>query len=388
MKRILLIGIGGVYNYGCEAIVRGTIKILRSKWPNCEIVYATPRLEDDRKRLADCELTLVHRGYNRYSAKNIVRKILSCVGIQWQPCLEDLSLLKNIDAVYSIGGDIFTLRSDGSYNASLAKFGEIAERKNIPYTLWCASVGPFTKNPEAEKFFKRHLSRISHIVAREHETINYLSNLGISSNVNFHPDPAFYVASKIETKVKSVRPVIGINLSPLSVKYAGIARNDAITDQVNSIVKLIINCNADVILLPHVICNFNENDDDLRYLLEIKNRMPVSISKNIQVIDSDPGFVGLKNTISQCDIVMSVRMHCAISAITLFVPTIFVTYSKKSIGMANLIYENSKWVVSVNDFNSENLYLLVQDMINNKKIVSDQIRNSVQRILSINKSVN
>ena len=29
MKNVLLVGIDGVYNYGCEAIVRGTVKILK-----------------------------------------------------------------------------------------------------------------------------------------------------------------------------------------------------------------------------------------------------------------------------------------------------------------------------------------------------------------------
>ena len=30
MEKVLLIGIDGVYNYGCEAIVRGTVEILKA----------------------------------------------------------------------------------------------------------------------------------------------------------------------------------------------------------------------------------------------------------------------------------------------------------------------------------------------------------------------
>ena len=46
-----LYGIGGVYNYGCEAIVRGTEIILRKKWPNIQIKYASLRPEDDKRRI-------------------------------------------------------------------------------------------------------------------------------------------------------------------------------------------------------------------------------------------------------------------------------------------------------------------------------------------------
>lgn len=383
MKRILLIGIGGVYNYGCEAIVRGTVKILRSKWPDCEIAYATPRVEDDRRRLAGCDVTIVHRRFNRYSGKNILRKLLSYFGCRWQPCLEDLSLLKNIDAVYSIGGDIFTLSPTGSYNASLAKFGTIAERKKIPYVLWGASVGPFTANPKAERFFKRHLSQISGIVAREQETVNYLASIGISSNVTLRPDPAFFVAPEIHTdndKPKT-RPVIGINLSPLSVSYTGLSQKEAIASQAHSIARLITECNADVMLIPHVVCSFNEGDDDLRYLQNIKQEIPFPINKHVQIIVDDPGFIGIKKYLIQCDFVIAARMHCAINAMATFAPAIIVYYSQKAKGMADFVYENREWLIEVNDFCSDRLVLMAKTMLKNHKSISAKLKNKMENIL-------
>ena len=44
----LLHGIGGVYNYGCEAIVRGTEQIIRKEYPTADIIYASRRPIDDR----------------------------------------------------------------------------------------------------------------------------------------------------------------------------------------------------------------------------------------------------------------------------------------------------------------------------------------------------
>jgi len=382
MKRILLIGIGGVYNYGCEAIVRGTVNILRSKWPNCEIVYATPRVEDDRRRLAGCDVTIVHRRFNRYSGKNILRKLLSYFGCRWQPCLEDLSLLKNIDAVYSIGGDIFTLSPTGSYNASLAKFGTIAERKKIPCVLWGASVGPFTANPKAETFFKRHLSQISQIVAREQGTVDYLASIGISSNVTLRPDPAFFVAPEIHTNndKPKTRPVIGINLSPLSVSYTGLSQKEAIASQAHIIARLITECSADIMLIPHVVCSFNEGDDDLRYLQKIKKEISFPASKHVQIIENDPGFIGIKKYIIQCNFVVAARMHCAINAMATQTPTILVAYSQKSKGMTDFVYGNQKWLIEIDDFFSRHLFFLAKEMIKNRESIYQKLKNKIAEI--------
>ena len=47
MKNILLIGHGGFYNRGCEAIVRGTVAILRQFLPDAHItlISGTPDMD-------------------------------------------------------------------------------------------------------------------------------------------------------------------------------------------------------------------------------------------------------------------------------------------------------------------------------------------------------
>ena len=56
MERVLLIGISGTYNYGCEAIIRGTVNIIRAVNPRAEIAYASYNYEDDKHRLKDCDI--------------------------------------------------------------------------------------------------------------------------------------------------------------------------------------------------------------------------------------------------------------------------------------------------------------------------------------------
>lgn len=281
MKKFLLIGIGGVYNYGCEAIVRGTAKLLRDLRPDAEIYYASPRPEDDRQRLSDCAIKVItRRRIFRYSPKNVARKLLGYCGIRYRPCCDPPRQAEGMDAVFSIGGDIYTLTNSSDFNTSIVKFGDAVLAKRVPYILWGASVGPFSNAPMIEQMLKRHLARLSAIVAREHRTIRYLESLGITDNVTFYPDPAFFVDTDIvkrEHDCHNHNKLIGINLSPLSVRHLNIPLEKALMDQASAIVAIANEFGADVVLIPHVWCSFSERDDDFRYLQKVKESIPGAI---------------------------------------------------------------------------------------------------------------
>ena len=50
MKRVAIYGIFGLYNYGCEAIVRGTVDFARRLYgEECPIVYYSRNYQDDKK---------------------------------------------------------------------------------------------------------------------------------------------------------------------------------------------------------------------------------------------------------------------------------------------------------------------------------------------------
>jgi len=363
--RILLIGITGAYNYGCEAIVRGTEAIIRQEYPDAEIIYASRQPEDDRIRLKGSKVQIVGKGVlRRYSVKNICRKLLSLVGIRWYPIMYSLKLLKNIDAVLLIGGDLYTLSSAGRFSLSFSKFGEAAQDRGVPYILWAASVGPFTDNLGAKKAFTKHLKNISLITARESATVDYLRVLGVSDNVVPCADPAYVVAPEVKACHTPQRNglTIGINLSPLSVRQAGYSLEDSIYTQADTIQHLIEVLNAYIVLIPHVICDFSEGDDDLRYLQKVKEVIKPEYQNKITLLDSDSGFIGIKNELINCDLVIAARMHCAINALAAHVPTILVSYSRKAVGMGQYVYNNSEWVVSLYEFLPDNILKKVSNL--------------------------
>lgn len=352
MKNILLIGINGVYNYGCEAIIRGTYNILKQCHPDANITYASYNYEYDKNRLRDLDLNILDRKHiGKWSMRNITRKALSFLGIKYENPFDNHKVFAAYDYVFSIGGDMYTLNSDNSYNACLPEFMEKLQKAGAKYILWGCSVGPFEKNSDALKYFKKHLSNVDLIIAREFETINYLKQLGIENNVRFAPDPAFMVEGPTKTTPTAgwKNLTIGINLSPLSASYEYGDIKNAIAIQCNIISKLIKRYDANIILLPHVLSN-SSFDNDLTYLSDLKNCLSEDDSKRVSVISNDPGFIGLKNQILNCDFVLAARMHCAINAVTCGVPTLFISYSKKAVGLNQFIYGNNNNVLSVKEF--------------------------------------
>jgi len=354
MKKILLLGINGVYNYGCEAIVRGTENIIKEFIPDAVIDYASYRVEDDIERLHDCDVNIISRPLKRFTFKNFLRKILTYFGVELYFSRDSYALVKNYDAVFSIGGDIYTLSPDGSAPYSLMKLGDLCERKGIRYILWGCSVGPFDESKRALKAMKKHLAKISLIVAREERTIKYLRGIGIEKNVVFAPDPAFLVGCEIKRESQNAGKInrIGINLSPLSAIVTNRSVEESIKLQVSVIVSLLEKSDAEIYLVPHVICDFFENDDDFRYLEKIKDKLPSYYQERVTLMQKDIGFIETKKRLMTCDVVVAARMHCAINSSSAGISTILLSYSEKAKGMSEFIYGNTKYVIPVKEFSS------------------------------------
>ncbi|VUX46336.1 Polysaccharide pyruvyl transferase family protein WcaK [Candidatus Defluviicoccus seviourii] len=381
-KTALLHGIWGTYNYGCEAIVRGTATLLRQVDPDIVVWYASARIADDRIRLRDSGVNVIPRRlYGRYSARNVVRKLLTKTRMDWEPVMEGMKMTDGMDAVLSIGGDIYTA-GPGQYPRHPMRFGDAVLARGIPYILFGASVGPFEVTEAVEDRIRRHLRRISLITAREPETISYLARLGVSDNVVACADPAYVVAPDVHgvTAPTARKLVIGINLSPLSARHVGRTLDTALTQQARAISALIEELDADVLFLPHVYAPFASDDDDVRYLQELRTRLPVSLQARVELVEGDPGFVGMKHHLTRCHLVIAARMHCAINAVSCLVPTIFASYSSKAVGMCRYVYGNLEWNASVRELLPERLVPLVASMQQAGPNVRNYLRQRVPAI--------
>ncbi|MBP2047059.1 polysaccharide pyruvyl transferase family protein [Methanobacterium aggregans] len=387
-----LYGIWGVYNYGCEAIVRGTEIIIHEVWPNAHIKYISPRPEDDKNRLKGCNVEVVPRKFHNLLSISRLNGIMGQITGFYSKKFyqEDLKWIEDCDIIFSIGGDIYTLPQNYNpkkkYYHPLIHFGDFVKSRGKIFVIWGASIGPFEGYPKAKKAFIDHLNRIDLITSREPVTTRYLTDLGMK-NFTEYPDPAFRVP-KLDSinKKTSDKLNIGINLSPLSSSYSFKSDMDVVIKaQADLITELIKEFDAQITLIPHVVCDFDVNDDDLRYLKLIKSQISEDVVDNITLVEDDSGFIGTKEILYSCDVVIAARMHCAINAISIGVPTIFFAYSKKTYGMAEYVYGNHKWVVPLKDLKNRDIKGLIKKILEEKELfnLNNEIKNNYDLIRSL-----
>lgn len=384
-----LYGIFGVYNFGCEAIVRGTVKFLEDLDSEAEIFYFSHNYDYDNKVLKDLNLTIIDIKENRLSFfKRCINKICRIFNIEFLYSSVDYRLIVNkCDYMVSIGGDIYTIpkvlrdKSRYTYINNLVEIGKKVLRSNKQILIYGASIGPFGNYDKAVKYYYKNLSKYKLILCREYRTLEYLKSIGIN-NCYFLPDPAFN-AKSIEKSDKKEKKYIGINLSPISIKELyGKISNENIQLFSKIINKIYEEYKIKILLVPHVISQ-SVDDDDLRFLKQIYNNLDYKTKQNVCFSSHENGFLGTKEELKQCYFVIAARMHCGINAICENIPTLFLSYSDKSKGMCNYIYNTDEWVVDIrnNDFEEE-LFIKLASMYKQLKQLNTYLINRNEEINS------
>mgnify|MGYP005757747481 CR=1 FL=1 len=349
---VALYGIYGTYNFGCEAIVRGAQKFIRSIFPDAKIVYYSYSYDYDKTSLSDLEIEIRPIIQKRSLSKRVINKLCSILGTEHRLFFFDIKkILEDVDIVLSIGGDIYTIPAVLRENAKypyynhLIDFCDIAISLGKQVVVYGASVGPWGDYLRAVNYYKNNMQKYRMILCRDKNSVDYLQSLGFS-NVMFFPDPAFLLRANRED-IKKEDKYIGINLSPLSLNELYGDHDEAHMIKIAGIIdSLYQRVKYPLIFLPHVLSN-DENDNDLIFMQQVKNKM--KYGDLALIADSNNGFLGLKDQIRKCHIVISARMHCAINALEDNIPTIFLSYSQKSIGMCEYIYGCREWVIGLNE---------------------------------------
>ena len=373
--KIGIYGIYGVYNFGCEAIVRGSYKFIKDLYPDSEIIYYSFSYAYDKERLNDIDIDIVPVEMQNSIIKRGINKIFRLLKIEKQYLMFDVDrIINDIDLLVSIGGDIYTIpqvmreREKYPYYNPLVDFCDKAIKKGKDVIVYGASVGPWGNYKKAIDYYMKALSKYKMILCREEETIGYLRSLGLK-NVMFFPDPAFQIRSNLEFVPKKY---IGINLSPLSIKELYGDFNDDYAAKLAVILdKLYKESRIELMFIPHVL-SLDNMDNDLRLLEKIKNMM--HYKDQVTVADTSKGFIGIKEYVCKCHVVVAARMHCAINAIDENIPAVFLSYSQKSIGMCKYIYGDDQFLIDLKNIENELIDKVVEilehhDQISNKIIM-------------------
>lgn len=334
---------GGSANHGCEAIVRSTAKLLKTRatlWSTAtdsDVAYGLNDLVDvseDTKSpitgVKSLKFKIHHKltGSDYLYTKYTHKKIFSHV--------------KKGDIFLSIGGDNYCYGG----KEYLAHYNKIIHKRGGKTVFWGCSFEPSGMDDAV----KKDIERYDLITARE--SISYETLKTVNPNTILVADPAFVLDSAELPLPEGWQEgnTIGINASPLIMQSA---RDEGIAYRAycQLISHILDTTDATIALIPHVVIENNDDRIPLRRMYE-----EFAPTGRVLLI-GDHNCCELKGYISRCRMFIGARTHATIAAYSTCVPTLVLGYSVKSKGIARDI------------FGSEEHYVLpVQEMRNPEEL--------------------
>lgn len=389
--KILLVGMGGLYNRGCEAIVRGSAKILKKVYPKCQVAVAVGYPENvpfDQQRLTDVgievfplmnqrqrvglPLRLLRRGIYELTGNVSLYRYRLPVGYP-----------EGWDLLLEVGGDTF----EGNPLFLFHHDQWLRRRKGFKVGLWGLNLGPYNDKVISKNSLTRGFAQFPLITVRDDFSKKYLADLGVTENVFRMADPAFAMEPE-PWDLQSCIPIgrlgrIGVNLSPLIAGFLDKGVPEMITLGTEAIESL-ISIGFGVLLIPHCVPpGCPPNDDDTMVLDPIYRNLK-SYQPHITILPEGLSAPQVKYAISHCKIAIVARMHAGIAAWSSGVPVLSLSYSQKSINMNDEIYGHQKYVLKVRDLTMYNLLKIISIMNDNYLEVQAETINSINRMLKYN----
>lgn len=339
--RVLFYGNGSSGNHGCEAIVRGTIRLLASGTNSFRIQSENVK-EDKSYGLetlaqvcpAKSERKRDIRFLSAYVKMKLTGNYTDMDGLYYLPGILEASA--GADVALSVGGDNYCYGGTGIY----AYLNRAYKKRGVKTALWGCSIEP---EVVTQRGIAEDLARYDLIVARESITCEAVRR--VQENVVLAPDPAFFMEPR-ECGLDSclcAGNIIGVNISPMIIsneKSSGMAY-----ENYKRLIQYILSeTDAVIALIPHVVWASNDDRRVLRQLYEDFGQNPRL------VLIEDHTAPELKYIISKCSFFVGARTHATIAAYSSCVPTLVVGYSVKARGIArDLFGTEDGYVLPVQD---------------------------------------
>ena len=344
MYNILIIVCSGTKNRGTEALIRGTVSILKSAVDSSKmhITLASSMPEIDKK----AALPLIKECINR----RIISRKLSMAWIREKICHKlygfanfspVLNEAKKSDLVLVVGADNYDV-AYGSYSSLYylnRKLRQVCKGRIILYD--CS----LNKESVTSKFIEQ-MALFDAITVRESISKSNILSEASPDNLYYYPDPAFCMEAEPFRLPQYWKQghMIGINLSSLIVgKFYGNNLYHRVMDAYRHLIdQILATTDYNIVLIPHVM-----GGADLDILKEIYNSYLGNTRINLWT-DESISAPRLKYLISQCSLFVGARTHATIAAYSSLVPTLVLGYSTKSIGIAkDLLGTDKGWVIPV-----------------------------------------
>lgn len=249
-----------------------------------------------------------------------------------------VNLFRDCDVVFDLSaGDSFTdiygwkrfiLQSLGKY---------LAIRTSTPLVLAPQTIGPFN-NAVARRIANRLMLNMTQVFVRDALSLEYMHRNGLSHIAQESIDVAFRLPSSQDGSSYGEpckgKIQIGVNVSGLLYNGGYTRKNQfglkfdykGFVDELLAL--LTDNLDYEIHLVPHVISDIDEVEDDYRVCVRLKETFPtVKLSPRF----SSP--IEAKSYISKMDFFVGSRMHSTIAAFSSGIPVVPVAYSRKFRGL-------------------------------------------------------
>jgi polysaccharide pyruvyl transferase WcaK-like protein len=237
--------------------------------------------------------------------------------------------------------------------------------------LWSCSVDPQMLDSEMLAVLRTHHC----ITAREGETYRCLTDNGMT-NVIKVSDVAFMLESKpVDFKFDNY---VTINVSPLVIK-----RNFRMQTAYQSLIDYILDeTNMNIALVPHVVQPVDNDYDALRLF-------DTHCSERVRLVSDKLSAGQYKTIIGKSRFCVAARTHVAVAAYSSCVPTLAVSYSVKSRGLANDLHM-SNYVAGIEEISDgTELATAFRSLVRDQKTISSRLRRQMPSYIkeSINERI-
>lgn len=370
IRKILIYGIGSLQNKGCEALVNSTIAQFD---PAIDIVAATFDYEHDKNMYKDRIKYCVdhHKQKEEEFTEEEKKEYEHIQNIPFDynnyECFYERDVIKEMkdaDICIHIGGDNYCY----GVNEWIFALNTKVKEMNKKTVLWGASLFDEIKDLELINDLKKY----DLLMIREKISYNAIKKYVDEERLMLVPDPAF---SLIPQKVKlskwyKERKVIGLNLSPLTVKSQ--ENEDAVKKFIDYILK---DTDYSIALLPHVTVEVS----DLSILKKIKREYEKE--ERIFLDEGEYNCQEIKYIISKCDLLVAARTHASIAAYSTLVPTLVIGYSVKSRGIAEDLFGNYQdYVLPTEELKEDELVNKFKFIEKNKNKIKETLENKMKVI--------
>ena len=355
-------------NRGCEALIRSTVGLIRSRQPDARFVVPSSNIVLDSQQWPQAVASgveFVEAPPFPTSVKwwNRAARVLPPLAERIVPrhTLPDpvRSAMAASDAVIMSGGDVISLDYGLASLYDWTGWVDNAMAMRKPCVLWAASVGPFKARPQIERHMAAHLRLYDIRSVRESATHSYLQGLGVEARLV--ADPAFTLQPE-EFDHAPLMPtgtagVLGFNVSPLIRGYRDTesSRQALDVEVTGFIADVLKRTQLGVLLIPHVGPldggSFNNDHSYMQGLLASSGLDPARVRLGPPTLNA----AQLKHLIAQCRFFIGARTHATIAAFSSAVPTTSIAYSVKAKGINRDLFGHLEHVLETPAVTRESL---------------------------------